>query len=249
MMVNSKYYSMSLPKKINTNQVYLIPCLLLITAGISLYYLLVRLEYLFPIQQLPNVMCRENCLSDINSRLNIDKNINQSLISISQTFNYDKSLREILPKDQTNLADIAIQVFKAQRQLIVYYQNKPVKSYPIVLGQNPVGDKQKQGDYKTPEGVFQVHDLYPHPEWSKFIWINYPTGVSWRKYWRAKLAGEINWHDGIGGEIGIHGVPAGQDYLIDEKNDWTWGCIALKNKDVDELYEYLQKGTVINILP
>ncbi|MGL6283197.1 MAG: L,D-transpeptidase family protein [Microcoleaceae cyanobacterium] len=241
---------MSLPKKINTNQAYLISCLLLITAGISLYYLLVRLEYLFPLQQLPTMICRDQCLADqinLNNYPNHQKNI--SKWSVQANFNYDKSLKDILPKNQTNLADILIQVMKSQRQLIVYYQNKPVKSYPIVLGQNPVGDKQKQGDYKTPEGIFQVHDLYPHPEWSKFIWINYPTGVSWRKYWRAKLAGEINWHDGIGREIGIHGVPAGQDYLIDEKNDWTWGCISLKNQDVDELYEYLQKGTVINILP
>jgi murein L,D-transpeptidase YafK len=241
---------MSLPnlsKKINITRSYLISSLLLITAGISLYYLLVRLEYLFPLQQLPDVICREKCLTD---QINLNNHQNsQSPMTVSQNFNYEKPLQEILPKNDINLADILIQVIKSQRQLIVYYQNKPVKSYPIVLGQNPVGDKQKQGDYKTPEGVFQVHDLYPHPEWSKFIWINYPTGVSWRKYWRAKLAGDINWQDGIGGEIGIHGVPAGQDYLIDQKNDWTWGCISLKNKDVDELYEYLQKGTVINILP
>lgn len=243
----------NLSKKINKTHSYLISCVL-ITAGMTIYYLLVRLGYLFPLQQLPNAIFGEKCLAaqmgldnHLNNHPNNKQNISQ--LSVQKNFNYDKSLREILPKDQTNLTNIWIQVLKSQRQLIVYYQNRPVKSYPIVLGKNPVGDKQKQGDYKTPEGVFQVHDLYPHPEWSKFIWINYPTRISWRQYWRAKLAGDINWHDGIGGEIGIHGVPAGQDYLIDKQNDWTWGCIALKNKDVDELYEYLQKGTVINILP
>ena len=55
--------------------------------------------------------------------------------------------------------------------------------------------------------------------------------------------------DTIGGEIGIHGVPQHNDSLIDSQSNWTWGCISLKNHDVDELYSVIQIGTVVTIIP
>ena len=104
-----------------------------------------------------------------------------------------------------------------------------------------------QGDQCTPEGIFKVLSKYPHKSWSKFIWIDYPNAESWRKHNRAKQKGEIPKDAKIGGEIGIHGVPNGTDFLIDLKRNWTLGCIAMKNKDVNELYPYVKKNTLVTI--
>lgn len=79
------------------------------------------------------------------------------------------------------------------------------------------------------------------------MWINYPTADSRRKHRKAKQQGIIPDSARIGGEIGIHGVPDGSDYLIDEKINWTLGCISLKNKDINELYEAIAAGTSLII--
>ena len=78
--------------------------------------------------------------------------------------------------------------------------------------------------------------------------MDYPNQDSWRKFAQARARGELTTNDDIGGEIGIHGVEKGQDWLIDRQINWTLGCISLKNKDVDEIYLLLQRGTTIEIL-
>ena len=79
----------------------------------------------------------------------------------------------------------------------------------------------------------------------KFIWINHLTEVSWRKHNKAKNEGVIAEDSNIGGEIGIHGVPERYDTAIDYKQNWTLGCISIKNKDVNEVYSILNKEIVI----
>ena len=162
--------------------------------------------------------------------------------------NYKRPINTIIlgaiDKSQT-----AILIDKSNYQLTLYYRNKAIKSYPIVLGQSPRGDKRREGDLKTPEGIFKIRDLYPHPSWSRFIWLDYPTQESWRKHLQDKMQGKISLTSRVGSEIGIHGVPRSGDNLIDEQSNWTWGCISLKNEDVDELYEVVQIGTVIKIIP
>ena len=127
------------------------------------------------------------------------------------------------------------------------YNNEEIKSYPVVFGSNPIDDKLRQGDSCTPEGIFKVRAHYPHKSWSKFIWIDYPTEDSWKKHNTAKSSGFITENAAIGGEIGIHGVPEGYDNMIDEKYNWTLGCISLKNVDVNEIYMIIKVGTKIEI--
>ena len=162
--------------------------------------------------------------------------------------NYKRPINTIIlgaiDKSQT-----AILIDKSNYQLTLYYRNKAIKSYPIVLGQSPRGDKRREGDLKTPEGIFKIRDLYPHPSWSRFIWLDYPTQESWRKHLQDKMQGKISLTSRVGSEIGIHGVPQDGDNLIDEQKNWTWGCISLKNEDMDELYEVVQIGTAIKIIP
>lgn len=122
-----------------------------------------------------------------------------------------------------------------------------LKSYPVVFGFNPVDDKLRQGDGCTPEGVFKIRAKYPNKDWSKFIWIDYPNKDSWKKFQQAKDAGIIPKDASIGGDVGIHGVPKGADYAIDEKQNWTLGCISLKNKDIDEIYNFVTNDMLIEI--
>jgi hypothetical protein len=92
-----------------------------------------------------------------------------------------------------------------------------------------------------------VHTKYPHRSWDKFIWINYPTEDSWKKHRQAKRDGIIDQSAKIGGEIGIHGVPAGTDNLIDLRMNWTLGCISLKNNDINDFYPFIKAGTAVII--
>ncbi|MEL6441648.1 MAG: L,D-transpeptidase [Cyanobacteria bacterium J06621_8] len=161
---------------------------------------------------------------------------------------YNRSLSEIL-NEPLDTSQTAIKVEKSQYKLTLYYRGTAIKSYPIVLGGNPVEDKLKEGDSKTPEGIFKIRDLYPHASWSKFIWIDYPNEESWRKHLAAKQAGQISSFSRIGGEIGIHGVPNNRNYLIDNNSNWTLGCVSLKNQDVDEIYTAVRVGTTVEITP
>jgi len=120
---------------------------------------------------------------------------------------------------------------------------------PVVFGANPVKDKLKQGDKSTPEGTFSIRDMYPHKKWSKFIWIDYPTEDSWAKHRAAKAKGQIPHDAAIGGEIGIHGVPTGYDSAIDNRQNWTLGCISMRTSDINWLYEHVHTGMKVKIVP
>jgi murein L,D-transpeptidase YafK len=135
---------------------------------------------------------------------------------------------------------------KSEYRLTLLYKNRRIKSYPAVFGFNPVDDKRMQGDGCTPEGIFHIRTKYPHREWSKFIWLDYPTADSWRKFQVSKEKGEIPSRSTIGGDIGIHGVPAGTDPIA-RKQNWTLGCISLTRDAIDEIYPYITKKSRIEI--
>ncbi|MBK6543398.1 MAG: L,D-transpeptidase family protein [Flavobacteriales bacterium] len=134
---------------------------------------------------------------------------------------------------------IRFHVDKSEREFRVFVNDSLLKTYPCVLGEKPVGDKFHQGDRKTPEGTFTFRSKRVHDAWHKFIWVDYPNAESWRRFSERKAQGLIPDAKDIGGEIGIHGVPDGMDHWIDAGQDWTWGCIALKNADVNEIYPFI----------
>jgi len=156
-------------------------------------------------------------------------------------------LPEILKESGADAGKISILIDKSEHKLSVHSDTIILKEYPVVFGGNPKDDKLMQGDQCTPEGSFKILSKYPHKSWSKFIWIGYPSDDSWRKHNLAKSENKIPKDAKIGGEIGIHGVPDGMDYLIDMKYNWTLGCVSMKNRDVDEIYPYINKTTVIEI--
>jgi hypothetical protein len=210
---------------------------ILATLGLGLAYKLAIARGLIPsAQDLAALAMPVSCPAD------------ERLHALPEGFiNRDRPLAKLLP---TNFdpTQTSILIEKSQYRLTLYYDRKPVKSYGVVFG-DPVGDKRREGDHRTPEGILRIADKAPHPQWSKFMLLDYPNAQSQCKHRRAKQRREIPVWSTIGGEVGIHGVPNSQDLLVDVKYNWTWGCPALKRRDVDELYEVVQGGSIVEVLP
>ncbi|MBK8626491.1 MAG: L,D-transpeptidase family protein [Saprospiraceae bacterium] len=141
-------------------------------------------------------------------------------------------------------ADIQIDklvVFKSKRQLLAYSNGQLVKTYKISLGRQPIGDKEFEGDKKTPEGLYFINDKNPSSGYHKNLGISYPNNDD-IEY--AKRLGKPT-----GGDIKIHGL-RNKTGLIGKFHrwfDWTLGCIAVTNSEIDELYEAVKIGTPIDI--
>ena len=161
--------------------------------------------------------------------------------------NANKSIKEITGADTLETARTSILIEKSEYRLTLYLDTTAIKQYPCVFGFNPVDDKRMEGDGCTPEGHFKLRSIYPHDKWSRFMWVDYPTEESYEKHNASKASGEIPQSATIGGEIGIHGVPSGLGPMIDIQDNWTLGCISLKNPDVEELYDNVQVGTPVEI--
>jgi hypothetical protein len=212
---------------------------LMAAAGALLGVALVRLGYLPPLPVWPQVLGASQPLPETPLHPgNPD----------TAYLNYEHPLTALLPQD-FNPHQISILIEKSQHRLTIFYDQQPLKAYPVVFGGDPVGDKRREGDLKTPEGIFKIRDRYEHPDWSRFLWLDYPTPQAWREHYAAKVKGQLNWFFPIGGQVGIHGVPAGQDILIDQRANWTWGCPSLKNADVIEIDDIVQVGTWVEIVP
>jgi murein L,D-transpeptidase YafK len=158
-----------------------------------------------------------------------------------------KYIQQLLTKKGYNKYDkpTVLVVHKLSRKLTCYRGLTPLKTYPVVLGNDPYNDKLCQGDTCTPEGVYRVRAKYPHPRWDYFIWLNYPNTQNWLKFSRAKQAGKIPPTADIGGAIGIHGTEDPLNNIIGV--NWTKGCISMLNKDLDEVYPLVNDRTLVVI--
>jgi murein L,D-transpeptidase YafK len=141
-----------------------------------------------------------------------------------------------------------LKIEKSRFLLTVLYRGKPLKSYPVVLGANPVDDKLREGDNCTPEGEFKIVEVRSPHKWSRFMLLNYPTSASRTRFLTAQKRGDLPAGATIGSAIGIHGVPKGFDSAIDARENWTAGCIALKTADINEIYSVCRRGTAVRIV-
>lgn len=130
-----------------------------------------------------------------------------------------------------------IEVHKADRKMFLLNDGKVLKSYDIQLGGNPVGAKQFEGDNKTPEGAYKISMRNPKSTYHLSLRISYPNDAN-RAF--AKAAGKEP-----GGDIMIHGQPS----WTTVKGDWTVGCIAVTDKEIEEIYAMVNPGTPIHIFP
>jgi murein L,D-transpeptidase YafK len=134
-------------------------------------------------------------------------------------------------------------VIKSKRIMEVYSEGCVLKTYRISLGKNPIGDKEFEGDKRTPEGDYTINDKNPTSGYHKNLGISYPTQHDIQEAKRKNLQ--------PGGEIKIHGMKNGYGFIgkFHRMVDWTAGCIALTDSEVDELYERVAIGTPITIRP
>jgi murein L,D-transpeptidase YafK len=158
-----------------------------------------------------------------------------------------KYLEQILNKNgySNGGKPIVIVVHKLSRKLTLYRGITPLKTYAVVLGNDPYNDKLCQGDTCTPEGVYHVVSKYPHQRWSHFILLDYPNTQNWLKFGRAKKVGRVSPEADIGGAIGIHGTEDPLKNLTGQ--NWTKGCISLLNRDLEEIYPLINKKTLVVI--
>ncbi len=134
-------------------------------------------------------------------------------------------------------------VVKSQRTLNLVTHGKVIRTYKVALGGTPIGAKEQQGDHKTPEGRYTLDRRNANSHFYKSIHISYPNE---QDRWRAKEKGTSP-----GGDIMIHGLPNGFGSLgaAHRAIDWTDGCIAVTNTEMDEIWKLVPDGTPINIKP
>jgi L,D-transpeptidase-like protein len=139
--------------------------------------------------------------------------------------------------------DEAIIVDKAARLLLLYRGGRLERSWPVDLGRNPIADKVSEGDNATPEGKYSVVRV-KGPGQSRYyraLLLNYPNEDDWETFRRARSEGRIPRGVGIGSLIEIHGEGGRGD-------NWTRGCIALANSDIDYLATHVGVGTPVTIV-
>jgi len=149
-----------------------------------------------------------------------------------------------------------IVISKSKRRLELISDGAVVRTYKIGLGLNPVDDKQRQGDRRTPEGEFYVFTRNDKSAYYLSLGISYPNvedadrGLRDGLISRAQRNAIVNaiehkvkppQYTALGGDIYIHGNGAG--------SDWTWGCVALENEDIRELFDAVPVGTPVTIKP
>ncbi len=134
-------------------------------------------------------------------------------------------------------------VVKSERKLYLLKRGEVLREFPVSLGLMPVGHKQREGDYRTPEGRYVLESRNPSSDYFLSIKVSYPNAQDRA---RARAAGVDP-----GGQIMIHGLP--NQPRRDEKSyfgwDWTDGCIAVSNSDMIDIWLMTQDSTPIEIRP
>jgi murein L,D-transpeptidase YafK len=134
-------------------------------------------------------------------------------------------------------------VDKGQHRLLAYSRGVLLRSYSVALGRDPVGPKLRQGDRRTPEGQYFIDAHNPNSSFHRALHVSYPSVADAA---RARSAG----YD-PGGEIMIHGIHNGLGWIgrTHHLMDWTVGCIAVSDPEIEELYRIVPDGTRIDLRP
>jgi murein L,D-transpeptidase YafK len=148
----------------------------------------------------------------------------------------------LTPLPPIGLAD-SIVVEKKAHMLTLFRDGKPMRTYLVALGGNPRGDKLSAGDRRTPEGIFYIDSRQPNSRYHLALHISYPDAAHRARSLAAGMA--------PGGDIMIHGLPngpgaAGATHRV---NDWTNGCVALTDEEIEQIWSAVPIGTPVQIKP
>jgi hypothetical protein len=153
------------------------------------------------------------------------------------------------------LRAVSIRVEKAARRLTLSAEGRPLRAYRVGLGFAPVGEKRREGDGRTPEGSYWICSGNARSRFHLFLGLSYPGKDDAARGLADGLIGPRtaarilavrppaapSWSTALGGAVGLHGGGSG--------SDWTLGCIALENEDVDEVWAATHRGTPVEIVP
>lgn len=136
-----------------------------------------------------------------------------------------------------------ILIIKSTHSLILMRGDETLRAYKIALGRNPVGPKFRKGDHKTPEGEYTIDAKKEHSRFYRALHISYPSREDMK---RAQSGG----YD-PGGDVEIHGIENGLGWIgrFHRSVDWTDGCIALTDSEMDEIWNVVAVGTSVEIRP
>ena len=134
-------------------------------------------------------------------------------------------------------------IHKQERRLEVISHGSVIRSYPISLGRNPIGHKQQRGDNRTPEGIYSIDWRHRSPNYNLSLHLDYPNLKDRTAAWKRGVD--------PGNMIMIHGTPIDDEYpeWFFQGLDWTNGCIALDNTSMQELWELVPDGALVEIRP
>lgn len=136
-----------------------------------------------------------------------------------------------------------IVIVKSDRTMTLMSGERVVRIYKVALGKNPVGLKTRQGDHRTPEGLYAVDAKKSQSRFHLALHISYPNEVD------RKRAQQENVNPG--GDVEIHGIENGLGWLggLHRHVDWTDGCVAVTDSEIDEVWKVVAVGTPVEIRP
>jgi murein L,D-transpeptidase YafK len=163
------------------------------------------------------------------------------LLMLARLLSADPALANLGSDDQSK-ADLVV-VYKAERILQLKRAGRVLRTFPIALGREPTGPKLQEGDGRTPEGVYTLDWRNPDSQFYRAIHISYPR--------QGRSHHATRWGVSPGGHIMLHGLPNGvsAERVGHPRRDWTEGCIALTNEEIDEIWARVEDGTTIIIYP
>jgi len=141
-------------------------------------------------------------------------------------------------------------VYKAAHRLEAWSGERLVRTYRIAIGAGGAGPKRYEGDRRTPEGVYRIDRRHHSRRFHRFLHVSYPNDEDRRRYAELRERGAVPEGAGVGGDIGIHGesdVPAVRS--LDNRGDWTDGCIAVTDAEIEELYRAVIPNATLEIRP
>jgi murein L,D-transpeptidase YafK len=143
----------------------------------------------------------------------------------------------------TDARATAIVVEKQARRLTLRRGDKILATYQASLGSAPIGHKEREGDGRTPEGLYSIDFKHPRSRFHLALRISYPNSADRDSARRRGVT--------PGGDIMIHGLPNGLGWLgnLHLARDWTDGCVAVTNEQIEEIWALVEVGTPVEIKP
>jgi murein L,D-transpeptidase YafK len=149
------------------------------------------------------------------------------------------------PASQVSTSPLAdkVLVLKSQHKIILYHNGEEICRYGVAIGRSPVGPKTRGGDHRTPEGNYVLDRKNPKSGFHLAMHVSYPNSLDRDRAAKAGLA--------PGGDIMVHGIKNGLGWLgrFHRLIDWTDGCIAITNPEMDQFWKLVPEGTPIEIRP